>query len=194
MRYFNYRMKTGNTFSLLFCLVVLCQIGCSPKMVPVSKSVVQYDSVNDRTVYTVEPYGNISLPGKWIEGKYNSSTKQQYFYHKDTVTAIVTVGACSGYPFAKDKAEGYEFVKKYYESETKYQTQMLEQHPKLMVEDEKNRYMIWMVRQDGIDQYYLCGVKDCACNECSYRAINLKSRKYTAEKAKAFLTDVFLNH
>jgi hypothetical protein len=179
-------------FNLLLAVILILTSGCFHRMAPTSSGSVTYNKADDRTIYTDAPYGNVSIPGQWMSGKYSKASRQQYLYHKDTATLVVSVGPCSYYPFAKDGMEGYAFVQKYYEVESKYQTQMLEQTPTLLVEDKANRYMIWMVRQDGIDQYYLCGVKDCDCNVCTYRTINLKSRKYSAEKAKEFLREAFL--
>ncbi|MBE2289423.1 MAG: hypothetical protein IAE95_07710 [Chitinophagaceae bacterium] len=173
--------------AILFPLIT----GCHSKLVPQSPSDIHFNESVGRTIYSTTPWGIVSIPDKWAAGKYNKTTKQQYFYHKDTATLIVSVGACKSYSFGKDVTAGYDFVKKYYEVESKYNG-MLEQPTRIIEENEKDRYIIWTMRADGIDQYIICGVKDCTCNECGYRTIHLKSRKYSADKAVTFLKDAFL--
>ena len=182
----------GISVSILAGLVFFLT-GCHPKMVPAGKSDVRYEQQSDKTVYTVEPFGKLAIPGKWMEGKFNPSTHQQYFYHKDTATLVLAIDACKNSPFYKNGLEGHDFVKKYYDLESQYQSQLMQQKTELTTENAQNRYMIWRVHMDGIDQYFLCGVKDCACNECTYRLINLKSRKYDEARAKAYLTEIFMS-
>lgn len=184
-------MRSKILYFLLLPLSLVLLQSCHHRMVPTTESMISYDQQTDRTRYSEEPFGTVSITGKWEAGKYNKASHQQYFYHKDTATLIVSIGACRNFPFAKHGLAGYDFVKKYYDVEAKYQA-MLEQKANLLVEDEANRYMIWMVRQDGIDQYFLCGARDCTCNEPVYTALTLKSRKYDAEKAKTFLKEVFM--
>jgi hypothetical protein len=176
---------------LLLVIIFPLFIGCHSKLVPQSPSDIHFDESAGRTVYSTTPWGVVSIPDKWSAGKYNKNTGQQYFYHNDTATLIVSVGACKSYPFGKDGTAGYDFVRKYYEVESKYNT-MLEQPTHIIEENEKDRYIIWTMRADGIDQYFICGVKHCTCNECGYRTIHLKSRKYSVHKAIEFLKDAFL--
>lgn len=180
-------IKAIALIAILFPLIT----GCHSKLVPQSPSDIRFDEGAGRTIYATTPWGMVSIPDKWAAGKYNKATRQQYFYHKDTATLIVSVGACKSYPFGKDGTAGYDFVRKYYEVESKYNG-LLEQPTRIIEENKKDRYVIWTMRADGIDQYVICGVKDCTCNECGYRTIHLKSRKYSADKAVAFLKDAFL--
>lgn len=181
---------------LLAPVLVLLTSGCGHKMAPATTSTQPvggtYKQNASSMVYTVNPYGSIALPGKWDAGKYAKASRQQYFYRSDTTTMIVSIGACSNQPFARDGIDGFEFVRRYYEAESKYQTQLLEQTPRVLIEDKENKYMLWTVHSDGIDQYFLCGVKDCACNECAYRSLTLKNRRLTEKQATKLLQDIFL--
>lgn len=188
------RMKMYRLFKVVlpvFMLVLF--VGCHPKMAPVGKSDIKYEDGADKTIYTVAPYGAVEVSGKWMEGKYNPTTHQQFLYHKDTATLVLTIDACRNSPFYKKGTDGFGFVKKYYELESQYQQQLLDQKPELLEEDTVSKFLIWKMRQDGIDQYFLCGIKDCKCGECSYRYINLKSRKHDQSKAVAFLRQIFLS-
>lgn len=167
-------------------------VGCFRKMAPTSKSNVIYNQQADATIYTVDPYGNITIPGKWDMGKYTKASHRQYFYHADTSTLIAAIDVCKNLPFGRDNAEGYEVVKKYYDLEIRYQG-MQGTELKPVVEDPANRYMLWMGRIDGIDQYFLFGVKDCAdCKGCMYTSLTLKTRKMSADAKVQFLKDIFL--
>lgn len=188
------KSKFITSFFFLFLAVLTIGIltGCFHKMAPSSPAAGTYNDSANKTVYTVAPWGAVTLPGKWMPGKYNKSSRQQYYYRDDTTTLTVVIAPCKNQPYAKGGLTGYDFVKKSFEIESRYQVQLLEQTPRLLVQDSANRYMIWTVRQDGIDQYFLCGVKDCTCNECSYRSFNLRNRRLTEAVAIKLLQDVFL--
>ncbi len=177
---------------VVVALVTVFMSGCFHRMAPGSKA-GRYNQQDNNTGYTVIPYGSLTLPGMWEPGKYNKASKQQYYYRADTTTLIVSVGPCSNFSFGKGGVTDFDFVKRYYETEAKFQLQLQEQTPKILLEDATNRYMIWVVREDGIDQYYLCGVKDCACKECTYRTITLKNRRLSEAQVKALLTGIFMN-
>ncbi|MBX2906314.1 MAG: hypothetical protein KF744_09775 [Taibaiella sp.] len=174
-------------------MLSLLVTSCHPKMVPSGKSDVHYEESSDKTIYSVEPFGKLQIGGKWMEGKFNPSTHQQYFYHKDTATLVVTIDACKNSPYYKKGVEGYDFVKKYFNLESQYQSQLMDQKVEQLSENAQDRCIIWRAHIDGIDQYFLCGVRDCTCNECSYRLINLKSRKHTEAKATAYLKEIFMS-
>ena len=182
-----------NRFLLLFVsiLVVTGLNSCFHRLAPASKTEAQYDAKANSTTYTVLPHGNVILPGKWEAGKYAKTSRQQYFYRADTTTMIVSVGLCSSYEFGKGKVADADFINSYYNMEANYQIKLQEQTPVILESDSAARYKIWMVRADGIDQYYLCGTKDCACKECSYRTLILKNRKINQADAIALLKQVF---
>ena len=180
-----------NVLTIAFFVVMLA-VGCHPRMMPTSGSEGEYNASSNTTAYEVRPYGKVTMPGKWVTGKYNKATGKQFFYRDDTTTLSVVIAPCANMPYGKKGLEGYEFVQKYYEIESRFQTELQEQTPKLLVEDKDNRYMLWMVHSDGIDQYFLCGVKDCSCNECTYRSFNLKNRRLSEAASKRLLQDMFL--
>ena len=171
--------------------VFIISSGCFHRLAPASGNAATYNSSTNTTNYTVSPYGTVVLPGKWETGKYAKTSRQQYFYREDTTTLIVSVGACSNYEFGKGKVIDPDFINSYYNMEANYQIKLQDQTPVVLVTDMDARYKIWMVREDGIDQYYLCGTKDCACNECTYRTMILKNRRMLQADAIALLKQVF---
>ncbi len=179
--------------ALLFLFPVLLLLtACFHRMAPKTSGGTSQQTAQ-AMVYTVAPYGSVSLPGKWEAGKYLPSSMQQYFYRADTTTMIVTVNACRNYPFVKGGPEGFDFGKRDYEAETKYQTQLLEQKTVVLEENKENRYILWMVHADGVDQYTICGVKDCACNECTYRALTIKNRRLSREQCVRELKEILMS-
>jgi ferredoxin len=181
----------GVVFVVSICALYFL-VGCMNKLAPHSPAAGTYNETANATIYTVAPYGKVTLPGRWIPGKYNKTSKQQYYYREDTTTLTVAIGPCKSQPFGKNGLEGFDFVKRYYEMEANYQKQLLDQQAEILISDSAARYILWMVHQDGIDQYYLCGVKDCTCNVCVYRSFNLKNRRMSRADATKFLKDLYL--
>jgi len=176
-------------FAVMF--VLISSSGCFHRLAPASGTVAPYNASTNITTYTVSPYGTVVLPGKWETGKYAKTSRQQYFYRADTTTLIVSVGACSNYEFGKGKVTDADFINSYYNMEANYQIKLQDQTPVVLVTDMDARYKIWVVREDGIDQYYLCGTKDCACKECTYRTLVLKNRRMSQAESVALLKHVF---
>jgi hypothetical protein len=164
---------------------------CFHRMAPTGKGGT-YNEQTNTTTYAAEPYGSIAIPGKWDGGKYNKASRNQFFYRADTSTFIASIGPCSSLPFGKAHLEGNDVVKRYFDLEVQFQA-IQGTEPKVLVDDAANRYKIWMSHIDGIDQYFLFGVKDCTCNECVYRSFTLKTRKMTADESVKFLQGIFLN-
>jgi hypothetical protein len=61
----------------IILLPLLLLQACHHRMVPVSKSAITYDQQTDRTRYTEDPFGTVSINGKWDAGKYNKASHQQ---------------------------------------------------------------------------------------------------------------------
>ena len=183
----------SNRCILVFaCMLMLfSNSGCFHRLAPASGTVAPYDATANTTTYAVSPYGTVVLPGKWETGKYAKTSRQQYFYRADTTTLVVSLGACSNYEFGKGTVTDAVFINSYYNLEANYQIKLQDQTPVVLVTDNDARCKIWMVREDGIDQYYLCGTKDCACKECTYRTLILKNRRMPQAEAVALLKQIF---
>lgn len=184
------RVKLISGSITLFVLLSLS--ACFHRMVPPGNT-GRYDKQQDITVYTVTPYGSLSLPGKWESGKYNKTSLTQYFYRADTTTMTTALGPCGYFPFGRQGAEGYNFVKRYYDMEARYQAEFLEQTPEIIATDSTSRYMIWKVRSDGVDEFHLCGVKDCNCDQCAFALLMVKNRRLNRETCVKMLKDIFLS-
>ena len=74
-----------------------------------------YDSKEDKTDYLYFPYGDIALPGKWVETTYNSSSRQQFFINQDSVSIAISFGPCNKVEFNADgNKKGFEFLEMFY--------------------------------------------------------------------------------
>lgn len=174
----------------LVAFSAVCSTGCFHRMAPGGHKAA-YKEASDVTMYEEPPYGSIEIPGKWEAGKYNKTSHQQYFYRADTTTLIVAISNCKSLPFAKKAGENYDWVGGYYELEERM-AKMQGNEMTLITDDKANRYRIWMSRIDGIDQYFLFGLKDCDCKEPVYRSLTLKTRKMSAEEKRKLLVGIFM--
>ncbi|GAA4460416.1 hypothetical protein GCM10023093_03020 [Nemorincola caseinilytica] len=174
---------------LMIGMLWLAGSSCHRKIMQPKKDIV-YNESAQTTTYTEAPYGSLVIPGRWEAGKYTKGSGHQYLYRADTSTLVAAIGSCRSLPFGKQQLQGYAVVERYYELEKKYQD-MQGQSTKLIVADSAKKYMLWKAHIDGIDQYFLFGVKDG--DECAYRYLNLKTRKMTADVSIQYLRDIFLD-
>jgi hypothetical protein len=166
-------------------------MACHPRMVP-TITAGEYNAQRNQTDYIVMPYGSVSLPGKWIHGRYRQESRQQYFSNSDSSIVSIAFGQCNKLGFSTGGAVGYDFVKLYYKWENKYQTEILNQHVKLIASDSANKYMVWQVYGDNMNQFFLAGAHDCACGECAFQNYSIVSSKLTDEQKAKFLQDIYL--
>ena len=72
-----------NTAALLFLSILILLTGCGSSKQATSTLVGgDYDAAKNVTEYFVIPYGSVSLPGKWEKGKYDQSSRQQFFLNE----------------------------------------------------------------------------------------------------------------
>lgn len=171
-------------------LATILNVGCFHRMAPGGHRAA-YKETSDVTVYEESPYGIVEIPGKWEPGKYNKTSRQQYFYRADTTTLIAAISNCKSLPFAKKAGAGYDWVKGFYELEERM-AKMQGNEMTLLEDNTANRYRLWTSRVDGIDQYFLFGLKDCDCGEPVYRSLVLKTRKMTADEKRKLLVGIFM--
>lgn len=158
------------------------------------KRTVTYNYTNSdtSTVYNALPWGKVTISGKWEMGKFNKASKQQFLYSADTATLIVTIAGTRSSSFGGKDDTGFTFITKYYDLESKFNAGYNEQTLTQLVSDKQTGYILWKVREDGIDQYNLCGVLPAKC-EPAFVTLKLKKRKITEAKATELLKAVYLN-
>lgn len=181
-----------HTVITLTAFIFLCALcSCHRRMAP-TITAGEYNEQRNQTDYVVMPYGSVSLPGKWTHGRYRKESRQQYFTNSDSTVVTIAFGPCDKLGFPTGGVQGYEFVKLYYQWESKYQVEILNQKIKVITADSANKYMIWEVYGENVNQFYLCGAKDCSCGECAFQNFSIQGRKLSDEQKAKFLQDIYL--
>lgn len=146
-----------------------------------------YDAKKNITEYFVQPYGQVSIPGKWDKTTYNSSSRQQFFTNKESVQLAISFGPCNKYEFNKNGAlKGYDFVKAFYKWDSDYFVSNGLQC-KILESDSTKHYIIYRAFGKGFDTYFLIGEKNGYLNNFS---INITD-KWTAQQKVDFLKSLF---
>ena len=123
-----------------------------------------YNKTKNETHYSVLNYGSVTLPGKWKKTRYNVTSKQQFFKNRSSVEISVTLGRIDKYKFNKDGSlTGYNFIKAYYEDNSKYYVDSLKFNTQILESDSTNNFMIYRVygqnEKGDYNVYFLQGVK-----------------------------------
>ena len=152
-----------------------------------------YDKKRDQTNYMVFPYGSVSIPGKWEQTSYNSTSKQQYFKNEDTISIAISFGPCNKYEFNTDNSKkGFDFVRAYYEWDSEYFVNTFGLQQYLIEENEINSYIIWHVYGDynesHFDTYFLFGEKKGFVSTYS-----ITGSKWTVEQKLEFLKELYFS-
>jgi hypothetical protein len=176
---------------IAFKLTALISIGllifaCSPLT---TSTIVggQYEAKTNTTDYFVLPYGSVSLPGQWKKERYNSVSHQQWFINDDSITTAIAFTHCNGYEFSKKGLNDFAFVKAYYEWDSKYLAERLKCNRTILVADSINKYIIWQLSSDRLNNYFLF-----ACNNCNVHNYNISTKKWSQEQKIKFLQDLYL--
>ena len=81
----------------------------------------EYNASKNVTDYFVIPYGSVSIPGEWTKTNYNSVSKQQFFQNRDSIIIAIAFNRFDKYEFNMNgEHQGFDFVKAYYEWDSKY--------------------------------------------------------------------------
>lgn len=148
----------------------------------------EYDQKNDVTEYSVFPYGSVSLPGKWEKSVYNKTSRQQFFENQDSVLVAIAFGRFDNIEFNTDGTKkGYEFVKAYYNWESKYFEETFGLQTIVIEENQKENYLLYRFfgSYDGtnIDTYYLLRETNGNVSNFSVNGTN----KWTEKEKISFL-------
>lgn len=142
------------------------------------------------TVYTIFPYGTVSLPGKWKKGKQYGW--QQYAYNDSIGEIAIIMAPNDKINFNHDGAKkNYEFAKAYYEWESNYFKDTVGVHTELIEKDSINNFIIFRIWLDekNINTIMLVGGKEKLA-----RNIAFYSSKYLSQSEKIlFLKKLYYN-
>ena len=144
---------------LLATVIVAFLTGCVSQRVT---TIVggDYDAAKNVTDYFVLPYGKVSFPGKWEKCGYNQESHQQFFINQDSIVVAVSFSPYKKFEFNKDGSlKGNDFVKAFYEWDSKYfeskgyKRQVLET-------DEEKQSIIYRIYGERANTYFLVGEKN----------------------------------
>jgi hypothetical protein len=153
----------------------------------------EYNASKNKTDYFFVPFGSVTLPGKWEKTNYNTISRQQFFRNQDSVIIAIAFGRFDKYEFNMDGSEsGYNFVKAYYEWDSKY---FVDSHGLIrqpLENDSTNNFMIYriygQIEKGDFDTYFLVGEKNGNISNFSISDTD----KWTENKKVDFLKNLFL--
>jgi hypothetical protein len=185
-------MKTILIKTLLLLTVLLLLTNCATQR---TSTIVggDYNKTENETDYFVLPYGSVTLPGKWDKTNYNTISRQQFFRNQDSVIIAIAFGRFNKYEFNMDGSKtGNNFVKAYYEWDSKYfvDSHGLKRQP--LENDSTNNFMIYriygQIEKGEFDTYFLIGEKNGNTSNFSISDTD----KWTENEKVDFLKNLFL--
>lgn len=126
-----------------------------------------YNKRKDQSEYSVLPFGQISLPGKWKKEQFDKVSKQQRFIKSDdSLWLSVLFARCDRFEFNHDASQtGFAFVKAYYDWEKNFFTQTGELKAEIIEQDSARAYLIWhlygVAKKQEVDCYFLYRDNNC---------------------------------
>lgn len=154
----------------------------------------QYDEEKDQTDYFVLPYGQVSIPGKWQQAGFNSTSRQQFFKNEEGITLTVSFVYIGKYEFNKDRSkQGFEFVKSNYEWESVFFKETYGLQSEMIEQDSVHNYIVWRLYGEygnsSWDTYFLFGIRDGIADNFSV----MKTDKWKREQNIVFLKELYQN-
>ncbi len=154
-------MKANVLKIYFFVIVVVCFTSCATQKYNNTIVGVDYNKKKNITNYFVIPYGNVSLPGKWDKTKYNPKSKQQFFKNKDNISISISFARYDKYEFnANGSLKGYEFIKNFYEWDSKYFVDTYKLQREIILEDSIKNFIIYKIFGENVNTYFLIGNKN----------------------------------
>lgn len=173
-------------------IIISILVGCTSQKINLITG-SDYDESKNQTEYFQLPFGSVTLPGKWERTKYNSISGQQFFIDKDSVSIAIAFNRYDKYEFNADGAKkGFEFVKAYYEWDSKYFVDSHGLKRKEIEKDSVKKYMIYEIfgetEKSKIDTYFLIGENNGNTSNFSISVTD----KWTKNEKIGFLKNLFL--
>ena len=154
---------------------------------------INYHEEENKTDYSVFPYGKASIPGKWGKTSYNNVSKQQIFANKDSVPLAISFNPCNKFEFNYNGTKkGFEFLKAFYNWEKEYFVKTVGLQEKLIEVDSTKNYIIFSVtgssQSDKIDNVYLFGENNCYVSNFAI----FETSEWNEEQKVDFLKKMYL--
>jgi hypothetical protein len=176
-------------------IVILTNCTVQQQAVSTRQTIVslKYNEEQDKTDYLIFPFGQVSIPGKWIKTSYNTISKQQFFTNQDSILLAISLGPCNKYEFNYDGSKkGYEFLKAYYDWEKDFFVKTIGLEEKLIEVDTTNHIIIFGVKgtyqSQIVDNVFLFGENNCKVSNFSI----LGPCNWTEEQKVEFLKKLYL--
>jgi len=152
-----------------------------------------YNEPKNETDYFVVPYGSVTLPGKWEQTNYNTISRQQFFRNQDSVIIAIAFGRFDNLEFNMNGSQtGYNFVKAYYEWDSKYFVDSYGLKRQPLESDSTNNFMVYkifgQIEGGEFDTYFLIGEKNGNVSNFSVSVTD----KWTESEKIRFLKNLFL--
>ncbi len=179
----------------IYILLIVTMLLTSCATQKYSSSIIggEYNETKNITDYFVLPYGSVSIPGKWNKTNYNSVSKQQFFTNKDSINLAIAFGRYDKYEFNMNgNYLGYEFVKEFYEWDSKYFVDSYNLKRQVLINDSVNCFMIYRIfgkiEKGNFNTYFLIGEKNGNSSNFSISS----TEKWTENEKIDFLKNLFL--
>ncbi len=177
---------------IIITLIILSSVSCISSRETVLES-LNYNANKNQTEYMVFPFGNATIPGKWDKTHYNSVSKQQSFINEDSIKIAIAFGSFTSFEFNQDGSKkGFEFVKAYYEWDSKYLAEKNNFNREILYQDSTNNFIIWRIQGtnngEPIDNVFLFGIKNRNVSNLS-----IFTDKWDINKKTQFLKGLFMN-
>lgn len=175
----------------LFSILIILMTNCASQR---TGTIVggEYNKSKNETEYFVFPYGSVEIPGNWKKTNYNTISRQQFFKNQDSVIIAIAFGRYNKCEFNLDGSQtGFNFVKAYYEWDSKYfiDSHGLKRQP--LESDSINRFMIYriygLIEKGLFDTYYLIAEKNGNISNFSISSTD----KWTDREKINFLKKLF---
>jgi hypothetical protein len=187
-------MRTNFIDAFILSIMIVFLTNCATQR---TSTIVggEYDNTKNQTDYFVLPHGSVSLPGKWDKTNYNTISKQQFFRNQDSIIVAIAFGRYNGYEFNMGGLQtGYNFVKAYYEWDSKYFVDTHGLKRQSIERDSSNKFMVYriygQIEKGVFDTYFLIGEKNGNISNFSISDTD----KWTENEKTIFLKNLFLTN
>lgn len=154
----------------------------------------EYNEIKNETDYFVIPYGSVTIPGKWRKTNYNSVSRQQFFQNSDSLIIAIAFNRFDNYEFnLYGEHKGIDFVKAYYEWDSKYFVDSHGLKREEMKIDSVNGFMTYrifgQIEKREFDTYFLIGEKIGNITNISISDTD----KWTENEKLTFMQSLFIS-